>query len=125
MVTTDAGLNWQEYGLPVSTTMNCVNTKDTVAFICGTNGFVSEMSANNYFKILGGSKNNLTSMSFIDENTGFIIGGHEFLKTSNGGANWNINMVGWVSWFEGNDTYPVWVKYFSPTSAYRMFHVFG
>ena len=127
METTNSGLNWLEVGtdVPVSSTPNCISAVDTIAFIGGTNGYLSEMGLiHGYLKVSGGSRNNLTSISFLNENTGFVIGGHEFMNTSNSGANWNINMVGWFSWFEGNDTYPVWVKYFSPTSAYRMFHVF-
>ena len=55
-----------------------------------------------------GTANNLNSVSFVDNNTGFILN-NPFLKTTNGGVNWvpisGLPAVSWVDWIDANTGY--------------------
>ena len=55
-----------------------------------------------------GTSNNLNSVSFVDNNTGFILN-NPFLKTTNGGVNWvpipGLPAVSFVDWIDANTGY--------------------
>jgi len=124
--TTNAGENWLEYNsINLYYDMRDFCFADTLMYVCGGDGCILTTSVNSeYTKFIGGSRLNFASFNFLNENTGFAVGGYEYFRTTNGGLNWNIDLTGWFSWFEGNATYPIKVKFFSPSSGYRLMYIF-
>ena len=102
MVTTNSGSNWWRYGLPPTTVMKSISKLDTSVIICGTNGWISKAGPSGAIDVIGGSKKNFISVSFVNENTGICIGDYQVNRTSNSGLKWNIQMQGNYGWFEGN-----------------------
>jgi photosystem II stability/assembly factor-like uncharacterized protein len=124
--TTNAGENWSEYNsINLYYDMRDFCFADTLMYVCGGDGCILTTSVNSeYTKFIGGSRFNIASFNFLNENTGYAVGGYEYFRTTNGGLNWNIDLTGWFSWFECNSTYPIKIKFFSPSSGYRLMYVF-
>jgi photosystem II stability/assembly factor-like uncharacterized protein len=122
IITTNGGNFWQATGLPPSASLRSISAADTLLYICGTNGWISRMNIQGTQTMFGGSKNNLISLSFLNENTGIAVGSFQLLKTSSGGTNWNISWYGLVSWFEGGPMYPLKAEYFPSGNLYLMTH---
>jgi photosystem II stability/assembly factor-like uncharacterized protein len=124
MKTSSAGSSWIETNIPVQTTLLGISCVDTVAFICGTNGWIYETSYSGYFKNLGGTRNNFTSLGFISENTGCMIGGYLNLRTTNSGSGWDIKTFGYSMWGDlpGQDNYISYLSVLPPDKMYRIVH---
>jgi len=101
LCTTNSGTNWQITGLPPNTNMKSISKTDSAAIICGTNGWLSKIYPSGTQQILGGTKKVFNSISFLNENTGVVVANYQIINTTNSGLNWNINMFGNYSWFEG------------------------
>ncbi len=122
LVTTNGGAFWNIYGVPPGTTMHSISVVDSLVYICGTNGWISRMSQIGTQTVLGGTRNNFTSISFLNENTGMVVSGYQTLYTTNSGLNWNIKMYGSANWHEGHTTYAIWVGYFPSNNLYLISH---
>ena len=125
--TTNAGLNWLEWNsndLFMRNTMFDISFADTFLFISGIKGCLLRKSENTT-KFLGGSKDNFSAISFINENTGAAVGENKYLRTTNGGLNWNIDLIGGFNWFEGNIGYSTYIHFYSTTSGYRIMYNFA
>ncbi len=73
-----------------------------------TSQFINAQSG--WFELNSGTSNNLNSVFFVNENTGFSVGsGGTFLRTTDGGANWNSVATGFnqdfnsVYFFDSNN----------------------
>jgi photosystem II stability/assembly factor-like uncharacterized protein len=122
LVTTNGGQYWNICGVPPSTTMNSISVSDTLAFICGTNGWISRIGVSGNHVIFGGSKKDFNSISFINENTGIVSGDYQVNRTTSSGTKWNIRMFGSVSWFEGASNNPIGSKAFPTGNIYLVTH---
>lgn len=96
--TIDGGLSWRTIFLPQMGPFNAVDFPNQhTAFIVGMLGEILKTSdagenwqiQNNSSVVLTNS--NLESVDFIDEFSGFVVGGKDILKTSDGGKNWKIS----------------------------------
>ncbi len=55
---------------------------------------------------VSGTTNQLTDVSFNNENNGIAVGIYgTILKTTNGGANWNLQLSGLTNWLYGISLY--------------------
>ena len=120
MKTTNFGANWYEMGVPARTILNCINITDTLGIACGTNGWITKFSVNDYINVIGGSKENFPSLSFSDINTGIVISNNLNMRTQNGGSNWQLNRFGEVAWEEGCAIILTYLKFFSQSAVYRV-----
>ncbi len=126
--TMDGGANWLTWcsgQLFSGNTFLDISVIDSGhAFTCGTRGWILKSvdttgNLNGQYSVpLGGNRYQLSSISFLNENTGEIIGNSQYLYTTNGGLNWTINLVGSNSWFEGGGSING-ARLFSPNSGYR------
>jgi photosystem II stability/assembly factor-like uncharacterized protein len=120
MHTTNGGLNWMEQGVPQRTFLNDISVVDTLAFICGNNGWIYETTVSGYTKCLGGTKQDFASMTFLNENIGIIVTDFDYLRTVNGGTKWNLDFFGGYAWEEGCAGIQTDVRSFPPLSVYRV-----
>ena len=122
MRTYDGGEYWFEDAIwGYGSFFNDLCPVDTFLYTCSTNGYIFKIFDNIFFdkKInIGGSIHPFSLVSFMDENTGCIVSDDEYLRTSNGGLNWYIDMPLYRS-FEGGQSF-IDVIFFSPSSAYRL-----
>lgn len=123
LVTTNSGSNWWRYGLPPTTVMKSISKLDTSVIICGTNGWISKAGPSGAIDVIGGSKKNFVSVSFVNESTGICLGDYQVNRTSNSGLKWNIQMLGGYGWFEGN-TYLVKSFAFPSGNMYVVDHTY-
>ena len=95
--TTDGGQNWTQ---PVTDGFfySILFVNDNVGFASGTDGEILKTTdgGDNWTTMNSNSNTHLRALHFIDENTGYVCGGHptqgnavELLKTTDGGANWS------------------------------------
>ncbi len=123
--TTNAGANWNPWCSDQLFEGNAffdISPVDTGrVFTCGSRGWILKSIGSGYngtsFHI-GGSRFSLSSISFLNENTGEVVGNNQYLYTTNGGANWTINLVGLNTWFEGAGSI-TGARLFQPNSGYR------
>jgi photosystem II stability/assembly factor-like uncharacterized protein len=104
MKTTNAGISWTDINYSFLNNIRRINIYDSVHIRCtGDTGIIASSSnmGNNW--IMNAPQNKITNdwlygIDFINENTGYIVGGHQpttgitqtVLKTTNGGLNWSI-----------------------------------
>ena len=129
--TTDAGANWNTWGSSqlfyANTFLDISPLDSATVFVSGSLGWILKSFDNgttHSAQHLGGSRYPLSYISFINENTGEVIGNAQYLYTTNGGVNWTINLVGSNSWFEGS-TNLIDAKLFAPASGYRTIYMPG
>ncbi len=120
MHTRDGGMNWYEQGVPQNTFLNDICLVDTLAFVCGNNGMLYETSVSGFTRCLGGSKENFLSILMLDANTGIMTSNYNYMRTTNGGENWNMSFYGWYSWEEGCADIQTAICSFTPLSVYRV-----
>ncbi len=127
--TTDGGLNWAVWGsgrlMGMDAIYDICPVDSFTAFCCGLRGFVikSVDTVNAMFHYyqtpLGGARVSLSSISFLNANTGAMIGNSTYFYTTNGGALWQLKYILSSNWFEGMQ-YLIGAKMVPPASAYRM-----
>ncbi len=95
--TTDGGVSWTGITIPLTECCSSVIfTDNKTGYLIGYLGSIMKTTdAGNSWIIQNESStnltmNDLTSVCFIDNNTGFIVGGGDILKTTNGGNNWTV-----------------------------------
>jgi photosystem II stability/assembly factor-like uncharacterized protein len=99
MITTNSGNLWRPYGLPPSTVMKSISKLDTSVIICGTNGWISRTGSTGIIDVIGGSKKNFISISFVNDNTGICIGDYQVNSSVNSGLKWHsIQNYGWFGY---------------------------
>jgi photosystem II stability/assembly factor-like uncharacterized protein len=123
LITTNSGNMWRPYGLPPSTLMKSISKLDTSVIICGTNGWISKAGPSGVIDVVGGSKKDFISISFINENSGICIGDYQVIRTVNSGFNWGIQMIGNYGWFEG-DTHLIKSLSFPSGNLYLVNHTY-
>ncbi len=91
--TTDGGINWVEQTSGTTNNLNCAYfINQDKGFIVGDYKLLRTTNGGNNWTVSDfGSI--LNSISFINDNTGFLVGGfntslRDFLKTTNGGSSW-------------------------------------
>jgi photosystem II stability/assembly factor-like uncharacterized protein len=121
-ITFNGGQYWDAY--PIGTEgsfFNDICPVDTFLYTCSTKGYIYKICNNIFFgkKInIGGSMHPFSSISFVNENTGYIVSDDEYLRTTNGGLNWDIDLPLYRS-FEGGESF-IDVIFYSPSRAYRL-----
>jgi len=125
--TTNGGAVWQpwcSYQLFYGNKFTDISILDSVTgYVCGEQGWLIKCyfpdQQNQVAYHLGGSKANLSRISFTSSASGAMMGdGSILFTTSNGGEKWNISFCGTNSWFEGSiSLVGLWL--YSPTSWYR------
>ncbi len=97
------------------------------AYTCGLHGITLKSIDtgaayyNQWSIALGGCRSSLTYLSFVNENTGIVVGDNVFLNTTNGGTKWNVSLVGNNSWFE-SEGYITSAFLFPSGSMYRVYY---
>ena len=124
--TTNAGANWSvwcSYELFSGNTFYDISIVDSnTSFVCGASGWILKCNGqqmNQTALHLGGSKALLSRISFTSTTNGAMLGNGSLLfTTTNGGNNWNIELCGFNSWFEGSSgIIRLWL--YTSTSWYR------
>ena len=99
--TTDGGTNWVKYPIGPSTYPYLSNQIQYLYGVCFTNettgtavGSVGTIlrttdGGNNWFNQSKGTIKAFTDISFVDANTGWVIGENAILKSNDGGKSWN------------------------------------
>jgi len=125
--TTNGGSSWQpwcSYQLFHGNKFRDISIVDSAtSFVCGEKGWIikcygtDQVNQNAYN--LGGSRTNLSRISFTGASTGAMMGeGSLLFITTTGGDKWNISFSGSNSWFEGTSWLnKLWV--FSHESWYK------
>lgn len=95
--TSNGGLTWETVTVPHMGPFNAIDfTNDSTAYLVGFLGAILKTTdaglnwenQNNPYIIL--SNSNFVSVDFIDEDTGFVVGDRDILKTTDGGNHWEI-----------------------------------
>ena len=95
--TSDGGLTWKTISVPQTGPFNAIDfTNNNTAYLVGMLGEILKTTTaginwqiqNNPTIVL--SNSNLVSVDFIGENTGFVVGGKDILKTTDGGKHWGM-----------------------------------
>lgn len=95
--TTDGGAHWTNFSLPLSASYNSITfINRKTGYLIGSSGEILRTQdgaltwqiQNKWPSSLTNSS--LTSISFADQNTGYIVGGKEILKTTDGGLQWEV-----------------------------------
>lgn len=125
--TTNGGAVWQpwcSYQLFFGNRFTDISIVDSATgYVCGEQGWIIRCyfpdQPNQVAYNVGGSKTNLSRISFTSATTGAIMGAGSLLfTTTNGGDKWKITFSGSNSWFEGSSSLTgLWL--YSPTSWYR------
>jgi len=127
MITFSGGEMWHEYpiGTPGSF-FNDICPVDTFLYTCSTKGYIYKICNNLFFNTkinIGGSMHPFSSISFMNENTGCIVSDDEYLRTTNGGLNWYIDLP-LHRGFESNENF-VNVIFISTSNAYRLYRSYS
>jgi len=117
--TTNAGENWSYNSLYVTYGMYDVEFPTSeIGFACGWQGkiFKTTNGGTSWSQLNSGTGNVLRWMYFVDENTGYIVGGtnwnnpNRVYKTTNGGTNWSQihnfgggTVIGGIHFFDENE----------------------
>ncbi|MCX6165629.1 MAG: YCF48-related protein [Ignavibacteriae bacterium] len=100
--TTNSGANWNIITVQPNVSYPCYNsveTKSDYAWIGGSSGEILRSTdyGSSWIKYDTITQTNFNGITFINENTGFVVGGdYTILKTTNSGNNWqrrNVNNV--------------------------------
>jgi photosystem II stability/assembly factor-like uncharacterized protein len=95
--TSNGGLTWETVTVPQMGPFNAIDfTNESTAYLVGFLGGILKTTdsglnweiQNNPYIVL--SNSNFVSVDFINENTGFVVGGRDILKTTDGGKNWEL-----------------------------------
>ncbi len=123
----DSGAYWSPYHIGgVNYFVNDISITDTNIFLACSGGYIFKtgvgLSIYN-FKNIGGSKHNFSSISFVNENTGFMVSQDQYWRTSNGGLNWsNDGLIN--NGYDGAGPQSNYnsVSFFTQSSGYQIIH---
>lgn len=81
---------------------DCKFVNQNIAYIVGAYGYIYKTTngAQSWFTQISSTNYELTSVFFINENTGWAVGGGNIIKTTNGGTNWFIQYTSYNTEFE-------------------------
>jgi photosystem II stability/assembly factor-like uncharacterized protein len=95
--TIDGGVNWSTITLPLDKQINSIIfTDDRTGYIIGNLGeILKTVDSGNTWLIQNKYPSSITnddlySVDFINNDTGFVVGGKDILKTIDGGNNWTV-----------------------------------
>lgn len=94
-ISNSGGASWEQ--IDASGGINDVCYTDSTGFAVGENGLILKSSGNffSWQPLVTGVTANFVSVSFFDENVGYIAASQlAVLSTTNGGENWKLNNIG-------------------------------